>query len=87
MFHPASLLTVLTLMASTIPARPQFRMFDHDHSGSVTYAEFRESLRHLGFHMSDAEFKKFVAECVACALRSIIATLGSDPVRTRNRQV
>ena len=39
-----------------------FRMFDHDHSGSVTYEEFRESLTHLGFHMRDAEFKKFVEQ-------------------------
>lgn len=49
-------------------------MFDHDHSGSVTYAEFRESLRHLGFHMTDDEFKKFVAECVLVAVRVCVAS-------------
>jgi len=37
-------------------------MFDHDHSGSVTHTEFRESLRNLGFHMNDEEFHKFVLE-------------------------
>lgn len=38
----------------------QFRMFDNDHSGSVSHSEFRDTLASLGFNMDDAEFSKFV---------------------------
>jgi Ca2+-binding EF-hand superfamily protein len=40
--------------------RKIFRTFDENHDGKVTYAEFRQGLRGLGFQLPDADFNALV---------------------------